>query len=345
MSNMKKIKRSALVIALLSISICGYSQDLNFSQFYELPLLRNPGLAGIFAGDFRLTASYRNQWESVTVPYRTMALGAEYKLPQSENANSSKVIGLQVTNDIAGDSKFSRTQVFPAGNIQLPLNFGNQTFLSLGFMGGPVLQKFDPGKLTFDDQFVNGTYSASNPTTDIFTKTSITYFDMAAGISISGLLGEQTKYYVGFGGFHLIQPKVAFLQQGDVLLNRKYVINAGIYAPTGMYNHFIIYADYFMQGAYKQAQGGFLFSHYLSGNGDENKTTSITLGGFYRWNDALIPVVKLDLNKLGIGVSYDINTSKLKTASQYRGGFEMTLNYKDLLSSRHPDPTGCPVVF
>ena len=99
-------------------------QDINFSQFYELPLLRNPGLAGIFWGDFRLTSSYRNQWESVSVPFRTMALGAEYKLPQNENVETSKVIGLQITNDIAGDGRFSRTQIFPAGNIQVPLNFG-----------------------------------------------------------------------------------------------------------------------------------------------------------------------------------------------------------------------------
>ncbi len=39
-------------------------QDINFSQFYELPLLRNPALAGIFNGNVRFTAAYRNQWES-----------------------------------------------------------------------------------------------------------------------------------------------------------------------------------------------------------------------------------------------------------------------------------------
>ena len=54
-------------------------QDINFSQFYELPLLRNPALAGIFNGNVRFTAAYRNQWESITAPYRTMALGSEVK--------------------------------------------------------------------------------------------------------------------------------------------------------------------------------------------------------------------------------------------------------------------------
>ena len=80
---MKEIRKIGLTIIIFIIAFSAYSQDINFSQFYELPLLRNPGLAGNFSGDFRITASYRNQWESVTVPYRTMTLGAEYKLPQN----------------------------------------------------------------------------------------------------------------------------------------------------------------------------------------------------------------------------------------------------------------------
>jgi len=341
----KGTKKAVLCLCIMVQYMAVIGQDINFSQFYELPLLRNPGLAGIFWGDFRLTSSYKNQWESVSVPFRTMALGAEYKLPQNENVETSKVIGLQITNDIAGDGRFSRTQIFPAGNIQVPLNFGNQTFLSLGFMGGPVQQKFDPEKMTFNDQFVNGSYSVTNPTSQVFNRTNLTYFDLAAGLSLSGLMGEQAKYYFGIGGFHLNSPKVAFMKQNDVKLNRKYVVNMGLYAPVGNNNNFIIYADYFMQGNYNLAQGGFLYNYNLGGGGEEYNNTSITSGIFYRWADALVPVLKLDKDKLGIGMSYDINISKLKTASETRGGFEVTLSYKNLISLRHPDPTSCPVVF
>jgi hypothetical protein len=38
-----------------------FSQDAHFSQFFEAPLLRNPSLAGIFAGDIRVQAVYRDQ--------------------------------------------------------------------------------------------------------------------------------------------------------------------------------------------------------------------------------------------------------------------------------------------
>src|SRR5918993_1104384 len=58
-----------------------FAQDIHFSQFYEAPLLRNPSLAGIFTGDIRVQAVYRDQWNSVTTGYRTGSLNAEYKMP------------------------------------------------------------------------------------------------------------------------------------------------------------------------------------------------------------------------------------------------------------------------
>ena len=80
-----------------------------------------------------------------------------------------------------------------------------------------------------------------------------------------------------------------------------------------------------------QEQGGFLFAHDLV-QYDENEKITLTGGAIYRWNDAIIPVLKLDYYKLGIGVSYDVNVSKLKAASQSRGGVELTLNYNTLLN-------------
>jgi hypothetical protein len=52
------------------------AQHIHFSQFSETPLLRNPALAGIFYGDFRVQAVFRNQWSSVTVPFENSSLNA-----------------------------------------------------------------------------------------------------------------------------------------------------------------------------------------------------------------------------------------------------------------------------
>ena len=70
------------------IALTTGAQDVNFSQFYELPLLRNPALAGNFTGDIKATAAFRTQWLSAAgVPYRTQALGIELKSGVSESSD------------------------------------------------------------------------------------------------------------------------------------------------------------------------------------------------------------------------------------------------------------------
>jgi hypothetical protein len=49
----------------------------------------------------------------------------------------------------------------------------------------------------------------------------------------------------------------------------------------------------------------------------------------YRFQDALVAIIKYEWQKrIQLGVSYDINASKLKTASNYQGGFEISLTWK-----------------
>ena len=78
---MKKLYSLVFAVAMVPgfLKTC-YSQDFTFSQFYEQPLLRNPALAGIFTGDLRVSMAYRDQWGSITVPFRTSSLSIEHKI-------------------------------------------------------------------------------------------------------------------------------------------------------------------------------------------------------------------------------------------------------------------------
>src|SRR5664279_5216548 len=98
-----------LIGIAIQFSFNAYSQDIGFSQFYDQPLLRNPALAGIFTGDMRVTASYRNQWQSVTVPYRTFGLSSEIRFPLHIMKGANLTLGLQLLRDVAGTSEFSTT--------------------------------------------------------------------------------------------------------------------------------------------------------------------------------------------------------------------------------------------
>src|SRR6476620_9515584 len=95
--------RSIFVFLFLSALGIAKAQDFTFSQFYEMPMLRNPALSGIFNGDLRVSSAYRNQWGSISVPFVTSALGVEFKLPVTKQSNSFYTLGTQLTVDKAGD--------------------------------------------------------------------------------------------------------------------------------------------------------------------------------------------------------------------------------------------------
>ena len=76
-------------------------------------------------------------------------------------------------------------------------------------------------------------------------------------------------------------------------------------------------------------------------NQDEENPTNFYAGLWSRFNnvsDALIPYVGLEFGGFRLGASYDVNISSLKTASQSRGGIEVSLIY----INRPPGSKGVP---
>jgi type IX secretion system PorP/SprF family membrane protein len=345
-------KRILLISFLLVSTFCVVNtyaqQDINFSQFFELPLLRNPALAGIFNGKVRITSAYRNQWESVTEPYKTVAVGAECKILRGFAEGDLMTFGLQVTNDKAGDSKLQRTQIMPAINYHKLLNEEKSTLLSLAFMGGFVSENFDPSALKFDDQFVNGSYSISNRTSQTFTRTSFNYFDVSTGLSLSSALNDRMKGYIGASLFHFNNPELTFIKDKTLSLNKKWGYNAGLAYKFNSNGRMFLYGDHFRQGENRITQFGALYTHnFIEPESENDNVLAISGGGVVRLGDAFIPILKLSNNKFILGVSYDANISKLSKASNYRGGFEMTLSFIDAWSkdNSEAEKTKCPTTI
>lgn len=334
-----QLKKICLFIASSFVYVFADSQDLNFSQFYEQPLLRNPALGGIFDCNVRVKSVFRNQWQSVTVPYRTVGLSAEMKFPG--NAGSWHNFGLQVMYDVAGDSRLRRTMVLPGYSFHLQI--AQDRYLSMGVLAGPVSTQFDPSKLMWDDQFVNGQFSPLNPTRQVIKNTNRTYAELAIGMVYTQPIGELGDWYAGASIYHANKPIVSFDAPNNDRLDRKFGLNAGLTVPSGGRNAFTLYADAFKQGTQRQVMFGSLYTFSLADEyyDDKNKT-SLHFGAAYRWDDAFIPIVKLDYRQLSFGMSYDVNVSKLKTASQSRGGFELTLSYRNCTIGAEHNDLPCP---
>jgi type IX secretion system PorP/SprF family membrane protein len=331
---MKKFFTLIIIIANISTGK-GHCQDFTFSQFYEMPLLRNPALAGVFNGDIRISGAYRSQWGSITVPYKTTALSVEYKFPFG-NSNDFLTTAVEMSNDIAGDIRLKKTQLLPAINFHKSLSDERDSYLSLAFMGGPAANQFDPTQMRLADQWRNGAFNPFVNSQQKIERTGYSYWDASTGLSFSSDFGESSRYYVGAALYHFNKPKVAFNSiNSNVFLNPRYIVNAGLNTRFTDYNRITCFADYISEGGNSQLLAGLMYgTDVIQYYEDEKAATTLYFGAFVRWNDAVIPMVKLDMKKLSIGLSYDVNISKLYVASNWRGGFELTAAYKGFLKTR-----------
>src|SRR5580704_74708 len=267
---MKKLMHYRKIVVIFGMLILGCfvnAQDLHFSQFFEAPLLRNPSLAVIFTGDYRIQGVYRDQWNSVTDGYRTGSLNGEYKMPVG-SGNDFLTAGLQILFDKAGTVGLTTSEFLPALNYHKSLSDQKTMYLSLGFMAGVVEKMIDRSKITTNNQFDGNAYNPSLPDGESFPTPNIKYFDASVGASFNTSFGDnqQNSLFFGAAYHHLNRPRNSFYQDASEL-DPKYVFSGGIKLNLDEDSYFTMQADYSKQGTFQETIGGVTYS-YKVGDGD-----------------------------------------------------------------------------
>ncbi len=344
---MKQYLKSLAVAAFTVVSAVPVSaQDIHFSQFYENTILRNPALTGIFSGDYKAGVNYRNQWSNISVPFQTVLASVESRISVNEEVGDMLSFGVTATYDKAGSISFNSFQIYPALNFNKALEDKHQSYLSAGFTAGYIQRSVDPSKMTFSSQYVGGSYSASNASGENITTTKTNYLDVGAGISFNSSAGEfnNINYYIGAAAYHLNRPKVAFnSNEAFMRLNTKWNGNLGVQYLMNSQVGLTMHANYSKQGNYQEVIAGVLGS-WRNVDRSLNSTFTIYGGVFYRLKDAFIPTVKLDYKTYSFTLSYDINTSGLKSATNKMGGMEISIFSRGFLTKGlwAQDKTKCP---
>lgn len=318
----------SLSAAVLCCSKNAQAQDIHFSQFYETSILRNPALTGIFSGDYKIGAIYRNQWSSISAPFQTALVTGEVRIPVSNEVNDFVSFGLLAYYDKAGSINLQTLTIYPAINYNKSLEDTHNSYLSLGFTGGYIQRSFDPGKMTFDEQFQNGSFSSGNANGENLPNPKVTQWDLGAGINFSSSAGQNNNvaYFLGVAAYHLTRPKDNFFTDAaDVHQEMRWNVNAGLGWRVNDIWKVQLNGNYSKQGGYDEVvAGGFLCWNKMD---DRMEEVELALYGglFYRVNDAFIPTLKMTYKDLGVTASYDFNTSSLKAATNLRGGFEISV--------------------
>jgi type IX secretion system PorP/SprF family membrane protein len=306
------------------------AQDIHFSQFYASPLNLNPALTGVFEGNYRATAIYRNQWSSISSPFVTYSGSFDIKLLEGKLPRDVFAVGANFYGDKAGNGKLSNYSAFASASFNKSLDKKAKHFIGLGVSLGWSQRSLNAQSLAFPSQFNNGDFDLTQSNGENFGKTNFGYFDVNAGILQQSNFKDVVGLFNGFTVYHLAFPKESFLNDNYRLKNR-FTIHGGLRIRAA--KNFYITPNYIVQLQNKAREinvGSGLEYHIPA----KKTNVVVSLGAWYRIKDAAIVSAGLEFYRLRIMAAYDINTSALKTSTNGRGGFEIALIYTGLIKSR-----------
>ncbi|MEQ9187136.1 MAG: PorP/SprF family type IX secretion system membrane protein [Cryomorphaceae bacterium] len=315
-----------IVIATISMIVVGFwthAQDIHFSQFFAAPTFTNPALTGHFEGTYRLHGITRNQWWSISdQPFQTFGGSVDLNAPFNIKNTGA---GLQFSHDFAGVSRLTTTQLYGMLSKRFPLLGDKHLTLHLGALGGVWMQSIDYSKLSFDDQFNGIRFDPNLPTNQATGSGSARTFNVGGGVYLEQRFSERNRWGIGFSSMNILEPNRAFFKAYEVPLYRRYDVHLMSSFQIGGVWDIMPTVRFQWQGSQTALQGGTAFRYHLS-TGQMNPR-SLQLGMWYRLNDAAYASVGMQLNNLYVGGAYDINVSRLQPATNYRGGWEVTVIY------------------
>jgi type IX secretion system PorP/SprF family membrane protein len=309
-----------LIMAIVSGSGPIAAQDIHFSQFFNTPLALGPGSIGAFDGEQRLSAVFRQQWRSVTIPYRTFGLGGDLA-----HAAGVKGLGLGawLYNDRAGDSRLNRFHfslggswtVRPAGTTDHAVTFGLQAGISSITL--------NEAGLSFDAQYNGFTYDPQLGSGENIARDGLVHPDVHFGAVYRYTPTPRGSVQFGVSLFNLTSPRIGFLGEPGEPLDRRASVHIITGFPLSSDLDLRPMAQFMAQGTFHELDLGANLRYILLQRYGLER--SLIAGLHYRAADAGYVHAGLEYDDWTVGISYDINTSKLVPASRERGGIEFTL--------------------
>jgi len=318
------IKKLLITLIILTFSAIGNAQDIHFSDFYSSPLNLNSAMTGEFAGNYRYIAIYRWQYGTISVPFQTFSISADIKNNASRRKAPPLGFGLLLNYDYTGDSKYTSYQ------FGIPVAFhyifpSKKTRFSYGILPQFISNQINLADLQFPDQFIFDKFYQTSKTKEIIPSNKRRFFNLSSGINFTFLISTKSTFNIGFNAANLTNPSLSFFNDNSSKIDRRYSIMSQFRYRVISTLDLEPNAIFQFQGKLREYQFGPIAMYYI----DNITIPMVQCGAWFRSRDKDALILNLGFNIRGyiIGLNYDINLSKLSTASNGIGAFEVSLKY------------------
>lgn len=327
------MKRLVLIVLVTFLMVgVGFSQDIQYSQYYANPIYLNPATVGN-TDKSRVGISFRNQWPILD---QTFIAYSAYFDHYEERINSGFGLILQGANE-----SFTQTSTKEIGIVySYRLKISESDFIQAGVQGSFVSRDalFDQvilgSQLDIDRGVIVG-----QPGDGFEGDSQIRAADANVGLIYYG-----KRIWFGASVAHLLKPEISFLKEGTNQLSMKTGLHGGYKfdLPVGDINDFFNNTDqersltlgfnYKKQGQFSQLDLGaeFFFEPLVLGIWYRGLPTKYELPN----NESLVALLGVSLESgLDVGYSFDFPISKFGLNAT-GGAHEISLRY--VFSNKNP---------
>lgn len=282
----------------------GKAQDAYFSQYYANPIYLNSALAGA-EGNPRLVFIHRQQWNALNA-YNSSVFSFDTPLGKSSG------MAVHAMNDTQLDGVINNAAVGTTLSHRVQLNRG--AVLGGGLSLAYRQKSFNWNQLVFEDQLRPGS-NTIYPTAERIGESKTVMYDVGVG-----MMYASEKLMVGFNISHINQPEERFSPESDARLPRRYTMHAAYsFQHLGANKAFNLTPSIIYE---QQAN-----LSYLNVGGFWNNDF-LTLGTYYRVNQALVFTVGMTIKQFNMGYSYDYNLSTGNSAFGSTNEFSLSYRFK-----------------
>ena len=186
-------------------------------------------------------------------------------------------------------------------------------------------QSFDYSQLTFDNQWNGDVFNPNIAPNNPFSKTRTNAFDLGVGLAYRWLKTDRTNLTIGIGAMHINDPRQAFYTDNNARLSPRFTVPVRLQWQLTSNLDIVPELMFQSQQTKNEFDLGGHNKYYIAPNAAHK--VALNLGAYGRVTDAGWLFGGIDYDNLQVNISYDINFSQLHAASNYNGGFEVSVIY------------------
>ena len=288
-------------------------------NFFGNPLQLNPAIMGS-NDEVRVIADYQNQWAAVNNSgFTTMSFTGIY--PLKVKADIGKLdVGIFASQDKAG--------AFTTTNFGLALDYNKEIApnnnLCFALSGGYMQQALSTNGLTFDNQYVLGSYNPGIAAPVInSSKVGLPSFNAGLMWTLNPSHDiHNMDAYIGLSAFNFNTPNESMVGQYNASLPAIYSVQGGMKVFSNAAVAITPNAVVSLQnGNVRSALGGIVAYTF-------NESTRLLVGTWYGQDDGFSVMVGAFYKGFGLHYTYEMSTSQLSNVVAGLNSNQLTLSYR-----------------